>query len=372
MLSGEAVSKCDSLAGTPLKPGLANDLSLVSLVRGVQATTAIEGNTLTADQVGGILDGTYEAPPSRSYQQREVENVIEAIGVIDSAIAEGQALTLDRKLICRFNGMVLDGVPLDDDDTVPGEVRSHSVTVGGGRYRGAPAEDCDYLLDRLCDWLNGHQFVGDTVEMDHVFTLFKAVFAHLYLAWIHPFGDGNGRTARLVEFLLLAQSGFVPLPAAHLLSNHYNDTRDEYYRQLDQASRSGGDTTHFVAYAIQGFVDGIRGQIEVVRAQQLHVAWVNYVHEVLSRLPQTKATSRQRRLVLAMSPDLYMKRDELEMANPAVARDYAHVGERTLPRDLNKLTKFGLAVKSPAGDGWRARQELMQAFLPITADLPAT
>jgi Fic family protein len=62
-----------------------------------------------------------------------------------------------------------------------------------------------------------------------------AVWAHLYIAWIHPFGDGNGRTARLVGFTLLLEGG-VPAPAAHLLSNHNNRTRSSYYMELDKAS----------------------------------------------------------------------------------------------------------------------------------------
>ena len=45
--------------------------------------------------------------------------------------------------------------------------------------------------------------------------ILKATLAHLYIAWIHPFGDGNGRTARLVEFMLLSRAG-VPSPSAHL------------------------------------------------------------------------------------------------------------------------------------------------------------
>ncbi|WP_433223897.1 Fic family protein [Dactylosporangium sp. CS-047395] len=45
--------------------------------------------------------------------------------------------------------------------------------------------------------------------------MIKAMLAHLYLAWIHPFGDGNGRTARLIESQLLLQAG-VPVPAANV------------------------------------------------------------------------------------------------------------------------------------------------------------
>ncbi len=78
--------------------------------------------------------------------------------------------------------------------------------------------------------------------------------AHLYIAWIHPFGDGNGRTARFLEVKILLRAG-IPTVAAHLLSNHYNATRSAYYRQLQRASASGGYVAPFIQYALQGFID---------------------------------------------------------------------------------------------------------------------
>src|SRR5258708_25331431 len=96
--------------------------------------------------------------------------------------------------------------------------------------------------------------------MKIIYGIIRAVIAHLYLAWIHPFGDGNGRTARLIEYRILLACG-VPSPAVHLLSNHYNLTRTEYYRQLDRASGSKGEYIPFVEYAVQGFVDGLRQQL---------------------------------------------------------------------------------------------------------------
>ena len=103
MLLGEARSKCDHLANAPLKPEVAHRLSHVALVKGVQATTAIEGNTLTEDQVAGILDGTFRAPPSREYQEREVRNVIDALIAIDRQIMVGERPVITRELICEFN-----------------------------------------------------------------------------------------------------------------------------------------------------------------------------------------------------------------------------------------------------------------------------
>ena len=120
--------------------------------------------------------------------------------------------------------------------------------------------------------------------------------AHLYIAWIHPFGDGNGRTARLVEYLTLVNSG-IPSPAAHLLSNHYNETRSEYYRQLDRSTRSREGAIDFALYALQGFVDGLTAQIETIREQILDVTWTNYVHEQFSN-QDSVADTRRRHLVL--------------------------------------------------------------------------
>ena len=362
MLLGEARSKCEHLAGAPLRPDVARRLYDVYLVKGARATTAIEGNTLTEEQVAGIHDGTYSAPPSRAYQEREVRNVLDALKEIADQATRGELPAITRDLISEFNLRLLDGTE-HEPDAVPGKIRSHEVAVAN--YRGAPAEDCEYLLERLAEWLEGDLFRSDDPEISFALIVASAVYAHLYLAWLHPFGDGNGRTARLLEFLILARSGVAPLPAAHLLSNHYNLTRDQYYRELASASRSR-QTTNFVTYAIQGFVDGLREQIEQVRELQLEVTWINFVHQVMDRYPSSPACDRQRTLVLAMPPDQPIPRDELPVLTPKVARLYAATGPRTLSRDLNRLRDAGLVRKR--GYRWVAYQSRIRAFLPPVAE----
>lgn len=362
MLLGEARSKCEHLAGAPLKPEVAKELYVVTLVKGALATTAIEGNTLTEDQVRGILEGSFKAPPSREYQEQEARNVLDALQSLHDRIAAGESIDLTPELICQFNFQVLKDTQLEEDVT-PGEIRTKSVIVGN--YRAAPAEDCKYLLDRLVDWLNGPVFVNDDPEIQFALLLAKAVYAHLYLAWIHPFGDGNGRTARLAEFVILAGSGQVPIPAAHLLSNHYNLTRDRYYSELAQASRQS-QTLGFLSYAIEGFIDGIREAIGMVRFQQIEVAWINYVHERFALLPNTPASHRERSLVLAMPMGRPVPRDDLEGLTPKIAKLYAGAGPRVLSRDLNKLEKLGLIGRA-GGGGYVARADLVQAFLPPMA-----
>jgi Fic family protein len=362
MLLGEARSKCEHLEGAPLKPDVAEKMYGVTLVKGALATTAIEGNTLTEDQVRGIFEGSYKAPPSRQYQEQEVRNVIDALQSLHDRVLAGEAIRITPELVCEFNEQVLKGTQYRDG-VVPGVIRTESVVVGG--YRAAPAEDCAYLLERLTDWLNSPIFESDDPEFQFALTLAKAVYAHLYIAWIHPFGDGNGRTARLLEFLILARCGFVPVPAAHLLSEHYNLTRDRYYRELALSSKPGQSTLGFLAYAIEGFIDGIRETIDMVRDSQISVAWINYVHERFASQPNTKASTRQRTLVLAMPNDAAVPRDELEGLTRKVARLYASAGPRTLSRDLNTLSNLGLIRRTP--HGYRTRSGIVQAFLPPMA-----
>lgn len=361
MLLGEVRSKCEHLAGTPLQPDVAKQFYEVALIKGAQATTAIEGNTLTEEQVAGILRGTFRAPPSRAYQEREVRNVLEALTTISREVMEGGLPTITSELICDYNRQVLEGTQYEPH-VVPGRIRDHSVGVGA--YRGAPPEDCRYLVQRLAEWLESDTFRSDDAEIRFALAVACAVYAHLYTAWLHPFGDGNGRTARLLEFLILARCGAIPLPVAHLLSNHYNLTRDEYYRQLAVASRTRR-TDQFMAYAIQGLADGIREQIEQVIQQHFRVTWVHFVHETMRQFSLSPARDRQRSLVLAMPSEVEIPKRNLPELSPKLAGLYARTGPRTLSRDLNRLLKCKLVAKGP--NGWRSNDRIIRAFLPPMA-----
>ena len=357
MLLGEARSMCEHLAGVPLRPEVARRFYEVAMVKGAHATTAIEGNTLTEEQVAGIFRRTFRAPPSREYQEREVRNVLDGLEAISAQITSGDRPTITRNLICDLNRQVLAGTNYESH-VVPGQVRDYPVGVAN--YRGAPAEDCEYLVDRLAEWLESDTFRSDDPEIRFALVVSSAIYAHLYVAWLHPFGDGNGRTARLLEFLILARCGMVPLPATHLLSNHYHLTQDQYYRELRAASQTG-NTTGFIRYATQGFIDGIRGQIQEVLRQHFSVAWINYVHETMGRFPSSPARDRQRSLVLAMPSGKDIPHSELSGLSPRLAALYGKTGPRTLRRDLNKLHGVGLVDKRP--EGWRSNDIIMKAFM---------
>lgn len=360
---GEAASKCEHLAGAPLQPEVARRLHEIFLAKGAAGTTAIEGNTLSEAQVLQHIRGELHLPPSQAYLQQEVENIVRACNGIAQAIVGPEATPqLGTELLCQYNLQVLEGLELKPD-VVPGELRTHSVIVGSV-YRGAPAEDCRYLLDRMCQWLN-QEFSAPSPAQRLPFAILKAAIAHLYLAWIHPFGDGNGRTARLLEFHILLEAG-VPLPAAHLLSDHYNRTRSDYYRQLDAASKSGGDVLPFLRYACRGLVDGLREQIKEVRHQQWQVMWEHHVHETFRHHKSNESTKRQRDVVLALgNTGGWLEVSRVAQLTPQLAAAYARKTERTLQRDLNDIFATGLIERTHGKV--RAKREMILAFLPARA-----
>ncbi len=356
MALGEAQSKCQHIAGVPLKPAVAEELHKMYLAKGVFATTAIEGNTLSEEEVRQRLDGVLELPPSKEYLGREIDNMLAACARVEGAVIETKDGSFTTPEICNYNKLILDGLPTTSE-VVPGIIRKHSVEVA--RYRGAPAEDCSYLMDKLCEWLNTGFNAPKGQEI--VYGIIKAVIAHLYLAWIHPFGDGNGRTARLLEIKILLAAG-VPRAANHLLSNHYNQTRAEYYRQLDAASRNGGDILPFLNYAVEGFVDGLREQLKLIREEQWELAWENYVHERF-RDKNSIASVRQRHLLLDLSKRAKATTvSEVPNISTRLAAAYSGKHRKTIVRDLNTLIEMGLVMHVEAG--YRARKERILAFLP--------
>jgi Fic family protein len=331
----------------------------VYLAKGARASAAIEGNSLNEEQAVAAVEGNLKVLQSQEYLQQELENVIRALVAIEVEVHQERKFEVTPEKLRALNAQVLEGLDVEDH-VVPGEFRTAGIVVGNV-YRGAPARDCDFLIAAMCDWLNGADFQrdGEDHAKDFLHAFLRAVVAHVYIAWTHPFGDGNGRTARLVEFGILTAAG-IPSVAAHLLSNHYDATRTNYYRQLEHASKSGGDLIPFLGYAAEGFVGQLQQQLQDVHELIVEATWINYVH---SMFPDPTLTARrQRDLVLALKHDSYTRRAQLSSLTPGLANAYAGKGGKTVTRDLNALSSLELIERT--SQGIRARREVMLSFLP--------
>jgi Fic family protein len=352
---GRITALCENLSHTALRPELASSLHMAYLVKGVHATTAIEGNTLTESQVKEVIEGAV-LRPSKEYLAQEARNVIAGFNEITGEVAQDHQPSLSAEQLCHINELVQRGLDVGDHVT-PGEYRTASVGVG--TYLAPPAEDCHYLVKEMFTWLTGPEFQHDKDRM--AIGILKAVIAHLYVAWIHPFGDGNGRTARMLEFQILVSSG-VPSPAAHLLSNHYNLTREQYYRELERSSSTpDGNIMPFIHYALQGFIDGLEEQLESVRDDLETLVWRGEVDRAYG-YECSKTDQRRKRLACHLFEAQAPRMASTLIKDPSVGAWYVDRTTKTLVRDLNDIASHGLIEKVQTG--WRARSEIVFGMRP--------
>lgn len=362
IVCGEIQARCDEISHTPLRPELVEKLHHVYLAKGVAATTAIEGNTLTEQEVLQIVEGTM--PPlseSREYLKTEVDNVLRACNSIANVATDNNNRVpplLHASMIKGFNREVLANIPLKPE-IIPGEYRTGSYGVPG--YRGAPASDCTFLVDHLCQWLNDPSFVESSNPT--VTGFLRATIAHLNIAWIHPFGDGNGRTARLIEFTCLLLAG-VPKPAAHLLSNHYNLTRSQYYRQLQMASEKQSPYD-FLHYSARGFLDGLNEALRDIRDGNLQTVWEHYIFDFFrSSTDLTDSDKRRRNLVLAIARERTPVPDwKIMSLTEDLAHAYTGKTPKTATRDINWLIENKILLRE-SDKHLRPNYEIVQRMLP--------
>lgn len=341
---GQCEAYVDIIRNSPILPNHYDYLMHVALSKGAQATTAIEGNTLSDEEVEKIMLKK-RLPPSKEYQEIEVRNLIDAFNeLLVEVVGNNLEDLISIDLLKRFHKMV--GKDLGEHfQAIPGRLRENDAFVG--TYRCPDYLDVEELLANLTSWLK-QEFKFHHGEQSFTEKIIQAIVTHVYIEWIHPFGDGNGRTGRLVEFYILLRGGN-PDITSHILSNYYNQTKPEYYRQLEVATRKG-DLTEFLKYAVMGFRDGLKLTLEIIQKSQFEITWQKMVYnkfdefrDKMSRINKD-AFKRQRAVALA-SFDKNFTADEMLLLSPEIARHYLNTNIRTIKSDIERLKSMDLLIE---------------------------
>ncbi|MCP4576132.1 MAG: Fic family protein [Deltaproteobacteria bacterium] len=355
---GECHALLQVLRLSPLQPEDRQELLSVSLRKGAQATTAIEGNTLSEEEIERLQEG-WSLPPSKEYLEIEVKNILEAFNaLLHEIIEEDKVSRITPDLIMHFHKMIGKGLG-EHFDAIPGKFREDRRHVGP--YLAPDHRHVPGLIKDLCDWLKNEFHYKDEGQGFRN-AVIQAIVTHVYIEWIHPFGDGNGRTGRLLEFYILLRSG-LPNIVSHILSNFYNLTRPEYYRQLDRA-RKKRNLTEFIQYTLQGFRDGLKENLHFIQERQFSIFWRHYIYDTFADLKYTKkaAFKRKRALILQIPIGQALSVDELLEVSPDIAKRYAKVGRATALRDLRELQELNLLKK--IGRNYETNAEILVAMMP--------
>lgn len=340
ILLGEAAAGCTWLREAALPAREGELINYIARLRGVLGNAALDGNTLSEDQVDRLLEGSLRLPPSQVFQEREVRNLLKAVSWAEARNKAGDH-DMGPWALQVLHAQVMKELPVPADDA-PGEFRSVRSAAPGTEV---PPEEVLPLLDRLREWTSSALFNPEHGEEQLPFAVLRALAMHLYLLWIAPFAEGNGRTARLAEFQVLLGAG-IPAVAAHALAAHASATRGEYLRQTMQAASGGGDITPFLAYMVRGFADAVKAVVAEVASVQHGVL----AQDELRRRVDPMALPNGLRLH-QLAQALLGERSSVPTAkvpqlSPPLAHAYARLNAKTLQRDLAHLEELGLAKRS--------------------------
>jgi len=202
--------------------------------RNVHASTAIEGNPLTLDQVRALEEGR-ELSGSGVRHEREVLNYFAGLRYVEKNAAKKNIRHAD---ILKLHG-ILAGEVMDQGEA--GKYRTIAVRVGS--YRPPPANAVSGLMFELLEWWN-------TASKQHSPVISSAILHYRFEA-IHPFADGNGRTGRALALWELYRRGF---DTHHIFSvdEYYWEDRPKYYAALDGVRKAGEDLTAWLEYCAAG------------------------------------------------------------------------------------------------------------------------
>lgn len=250
----------------PLDPTHAAWLRQRAWVRTIHGTTRIEGNTLSDVQVEALLRGEGGARIS-DREAREIIGTREALTLVDRLAPED--VPLAEAVIRELNRLVLwNQSPL----LTPGEYRRGESRVidaaGSPVFRAPPSGDVPELMREFAVWI--------ATSVNRHPPVVIAALAHLELVAIHPFNDGNGRTARAISRLILVRHGLA-LGGLVSLDAQLDLDRPAYFSAIRDAVGPdyvpGYDATPFVSYLLRSLTRSadhvlarIRGLGEVLLA----------------------------------------------------------------------------------------------------------
>lgn len=239
-----------------------------ALIRMTHSSTHIEGNILNLHQVEAVVRHQKVDAPARDIF--EVENYLKALRYIDQVVKKKQKIT--ERVILKIHKLVTDRTLSNEQS---GHYRKSPVYVVRRQwarmdetiYTGPDAKKVPKLMKELVSWMRES-------EGQDVHPVIVAGIVHQEIAAIHPFADGNGRTARALATLILYQRGY-DFRRLFALEDYYNKDRPKYYQAINIGKtyeERKKDSTSWLEYFVKGFkqeIDDIKGKVRSLSLRKI-------------------------------------------------------------------------------------------------------
>ncbi len=256
------------------------ELRRKSRIRSIHSSLAIENNQLSLFQVEDVINGKMVLGQQKDIQ--EVKNAYKAYEEIDRV---NPYSVEDLK---KIQGTL---TFLIEDDS--GKFRNHGEAVYDGDiqiFMAPPHSMVPTLMDNLFNWMN-------EVKEDVNPLILSSIFHYEFL-FIHPFSDGNGRTARLWQTVILShwEKAFKFLPIESMIKKN----QDEYYKVIDNCNKAG-NSTDFIEFMLKIIDEAVDDMIESQKTTQ----------ETTLNTTQENLTDTQMKILELMKENQYITRNEL-------------------------------------------------------------
>jgi Fic family protein len=241
------------LDAVKLKDDWISDMQKKALILESHHSTHIEGTALSLEQAKSILEGKKVKGINRD-DEKELLNYKKAIDFIskylgkDDPVNEGIVRELHRVLVKGVRG----------ENANPGNYRKIQNYVVNSRthevvYTPPAPLEVPHLMREFTEWINRAQDTSPIIV---------AGIAQFQFVHIHPFIDGNGRTARLLSTLILYKTGY-DFKRLFTISEYYDKDRPAYYQAIQTVRKNNMDMTLWLEY----FVDGLRSQMAEIQTK---------------------------------------------------------------------------------------------------------
>jgi len=269
-----------AVLSAPLIPKWEVSLRREATLKSAHSSTAIEGNPLSFEEVSNLAAG--RDIMVRRKDKQEVLNYLEALEKIPEFIKYHPLTAID---FLKIHKIITDKTLENPEDE--GVFRNREVYVGNrftGEvvYRPPFTDEVPLLVDNFLNWFNSK-------EIDEIDSVIHAGITHYEIVRIHPFIDGNGRTARVMATLVLYKRGF-DVKRFFTLDDYYDHDRNSYYEALKNIDQKSLDLTGWLEY----FTEGVAVSIKAVKDK---VIGLSKDIKFLKERGQIALTERQMKIV---------------------------------------------------------------------------
>lgn len=294
-----------------------------ALVRMSHSSTAIEGNMLNTNQVEALVANKKIDAPARDVF--EVVNYLAALKYIQKVVEKRQPIT--EKIILKIHRLVTENTLSDEQS---GHYRHGLVYVVRRKfgwpaetlYTGPSADKVEGLMKDLVAWIQ------NSLKKD-IHPILVAGIVHQEIAAIHPFNDGNGRTARALATLILYERGY-DFRRLFALEDYYNKMRPKYYAAINIGKNYEDRRVDFTPW-LEYFVKGFKEEIDNVK-------------EKISSL-QSKKVDKKIQSQIYLDKDQMQILDFLDRIGKITTKDVIDIlrcPQRTAQFHLQKLKRLGM------------------------------